>query len=226
MHPNPIWTRKRDLTSYLCSFAPHTHTQTLIVFPQVKMIRRTAHRFKKNLDPRETKSGQFEKSFEKVVDRIQQQLPRNKMHGVGGSSIHSIPTFDANYGEKSFEAHQGATQDEIWGRSRPSAEEEQRTLNMNTLRASTSVIQEKTFEIESAREKLRRLRGAGKLSAAEQKVINDRLLKTSNEATDYYYKPEPKTPYRLWTLTAGVTGVTCIGLYKWFSPRPETEHLN
>ncbi|CCW64884.1 unnamed protein product [Phytomonas sp. EM1] len=140
-------------------------------------------------NPFETSSGNFDKSFEKMVGNIEMQLPFRQHHFSKGYM------YDRNFGEENADAMRDAAKADVHGTEpeRPAAKQ------------ARSYFTDEDLSPEALHVRSPRLKVAQHIQRQE---YDRSLLKTSSEPMEYYYPPvsaEEKRKKRMW-ITAGIAG--------------------
>ncbi|GET92603.1 hypothetical protein, conserved [Leishmania tarentolae] len=137
-------------------------------------------------NPNEATSGQFERSFEKLTDKIESRLPFRQHHVIHGN------IYEQMYGEKSEHDMWVEAQEDLHGREKekPAA------------RQARSYFSDRDLSPEAMRVRSPQLKVAQNL---QRQQYDKKILKTTAEPAVYYYPVvtlEEKRRYR-WKLIAG-----------------------
>ncbi|KAK7194659.1 hypothetical protein NESM_000384800 [Novymonas esmeraldas] len=146
-------------------------------------------------NPNEATSGQFEKSFEKMTDKIESRLPLRQHHVLHGS-IH-----EQQYGNRTETEMWREAQEDLHGRERekPAA------------RQARSYFSDEDLSPEALHVRSTRL----KVSQNQQRqAIDKKVLKTTSEPAAYYYPSltmeEKQRRWRRLMAGWGVVGVATL----------------
>ncbi|KAG5466678.1 hypothetical protein LSCM1_00847 [Leishmania martiniquensis] len=151
-------------------------------------------------NPNEATSGQFEKSFEKLTDKIESRLPFRQHHVLRGN------IYEQQYGDRSEHDMKVEAQEDLHGceREKPAA------------RQARSYFSDEDLSPEAMHVRSPRLKVAQNL---HRQAYDKKILKTTAEPAAYYYTELTMEEKRLhrWKLIAGwsaVGVVTLMGLQR------------
>jgi hypothetical protein len=143
------------------------------VSTRLQMMKQAAH---------QSQPGQFDKSFEKMVNRIENSGPRMKL--TGELTNGGVREKDQWYGDIPNEELKKQAQQDLWGKEEPTIADQRRSI---------------MFDAEDWRQRVNdTLQRARKLRAT-QPAMDPKILKTTKEPSEYYYPEaslEEKILYR------------------------------
>lgn len=151
-------------------------------------------------NPNESRSGQFDKSFEKLTSTIESRLPF-RQHHLSKGNLH-----EHLYGERSDEEMRAEAEEDLQGREKekPAARQARSYFTDADLSPEAMHVRSPQLKVAQNQERLN---------------YDKKILKTTAEAAEYYYPVltlEQKRVYRM-KLLAGwgaVAAATYVGLCK------------
>lgn len=150
-------------------------------------------------NPNETKSGQFDRSFERLTQQIEDQLPLSERNVLRGN-LH-----DRLFGEESAPDLRRAAEKDLHGR-----EEEKTAAKVVRSYFSDEDLSPEALHVRSPHLKV--------AQHVQRQHYDKSLLNTSKESTEYYYEPlSPQQQQRRRLVHASVALGCAIGTYYAFS---------
>lgn len=142
----------------------------------------------------QSKPGQFDKSFEKVIDKIEHSSPRmkliNEMSPGCGVKEHDQWFADLTPAELKKQAEQ-----DLRGKEAPSVADNRRTIMFDG---------DWSDRIKETLQKAEKVR-------ANQGKVDPKILKTTKESGEYYY-PQQTLEEKQWRRRAAAVVATCVVL--------------
>ncbi|RNF15184.1 uncharacterized protein Tco025E_05633 [Trypanosoma conorhini] len=147
-------------------------------------------------NPAHTPSGKFDRSFEKLSGELENRMPFRQQQILFGSK------YDHNFGEESYEALKQAAQDDIYGREPEKAAAQQARSYFTGDDLSPTALHVKSPLLKVAQ-------------LQQRQKYDKKILKTSQEPTEYYYHREAPARRRARHRVMAVGAAVGLGAAWW-----------
>jgi hypothetical protein len=135
------------------------------------MIRRTLRHKMMKQGAHESKPGQYDRSFEKVVDKIEHSSPRMKLLNELGSGA-SVKEKDQWFADIPENDLKKQAQQDLWGKEGPTIADQRRSI---------------MFDAEEWGQRVADTLQKAEKTRASQPPLDPKILKTTKESAEYYY---------------------------------------
>lgn len=163
-------------------------------FRGTRLLRRSQ---KVKPNPFETKSGNFDQSFERMTETIEDRLPFRDRH-LSQGTIYDMP-----FGERSARQLRQEAADDVEGKEKESAASQQVRSYFTGEDLSPEAMGVRSLRVKVAQN-------------PERQKYDRNILKSTNEPPEYYYKDtsqDEEQRWKRWLLLVGVC--VCALLYRW-----------